>query len=158
MALCVHAGINSPTAHNFFINSTFMLFKLSVINSFHGLIMENIPAMFPKARWGFVEVSAQWIPYLANDLALRFRKRGKRLPEGFMKQLNMYVACQVTDDLPAILPVAGEDNLVVGTDYGHSDTSSEIEALRLMRGNKDIPDRVIDKILGANAMALYGLK
>lgn len=158
LAICVHAGINSPTAHNLFINSTFMLFKLSVINAFHNLIMENIPAMFPKIRWGFVEVSAQWIPYLANDLALRFRKRGKQFPEDFMKAFNMYVACQVTDDLSAILPVSGEDNLVIGTDYGHSDTSSEIEALRLMRGNRKVPDRVIDKILGDNPKALYGLK
>jgi predicted TIM-barrel fold metal-dependent hydrolase len=157
LALCVHAGNNSPTAHDFFIDSSFMLFKLAVINSFHGLIMENVPAMFPKARWGFIEVSAQWIPYVLNDLELRFRKRGKRLPKNALKEFNMYVACQVTDDLPAILAVAGEDNLVVGTDYGHSDTSTEIEALRMMRGKEGISPGIIDKILGANAKALYGM-
>ena len=157
LALCIHAGNNSPTAHDFFIDSSFMLFKLAVINSFHGLIMENVPSMFPKARWGFVEVSAQWIPYVFNDISLRLRKRGKRLPDNPMKAFNMYVACQVTDDLPAVLAVSGEDNLVVGTDYGHSDTSTEIEALRLLREKKEIPTRVIDKILGDNAKALYGL-
>ena len=157
LALCIHAGNNSPTAHDFFIDSSFMLFKLAVINSFHGLIMESVPEMFPKARWGFVEVSAQWIPYVLNDLALRFRKRGRRLPDNVLKAFNMYVACQVTDDLPAILPVSGEDNLVIGTDYGHSDTSTEIEALRMMRGKEGIPERIIDKILGDNPKALYGL-
>ena len=34
------------------------------------------------------------------------------------------------DDLPYVLPVAGDDNLIIGTDYGHSDSSSEIEALQ----------------------------
>jgi aminocarboxymuconate-semialdehyde decarboxylase len=157
MALCIHAGNNSPTAHDFFIDAGFMVFKLAVINAFHGLIGENVPGMFPKARWGFIEVSAQWLPYVFNDLELRFRKRGKRLPDNPLKAYNMYVACQVTDDLPAVLAVAGEDNLVIGTDYGHSDTSTEIEALRLVRGKPGVPPGVVDKILGDNPKALYGL-
>lgn len=157
MALCVHAGNNSPTNFGFYTDSTFMIFKLSVINTFHSLIMHGIPGMYPKARWGFVEVSAQWIPYVENDLALRFRKRGRRFPKNFLKEYNMYVACQVTDDLPAVLRASGEDNLVIGTDYGHSDTSSEIEALRMMRGKEGVPERIIDKILWDNPKALYAL-
>jgi predicted TIM-barrel fold metal-dependent hydrolase len=69
----------------------------------------------------------------------------------------MYVACQTTDDLPVILKDAGEDNLVIGTDYGHNDTSSQIEALRLLRSEGSVPSDIVDKILGANARALYGL-
>jgi predicted TIM-barrel fold metal-dependent hydrolase len=92
-----------------------------------------------------------------NDLALRFRKSGRRLPKDLLKTYNIYVACQVTDDLPIILPCAGEDNLVIGTDYGHTDTSSEIEALRLLKSRGTIPTHVIDKILGANPARLYGL-
>jgi predicted TIM-barrel fold metal-dependent hydrolase len=56
-----------------------------------------------------------------------------------------------------ILPYAGEDNLVIGTDYGHSDSSTEIEALRLLKQDGKVPARVIDKILGDNPRALYGL-
>jgi len=29
---------------------------------------------FPDLRWGFIEVSASWVPYATNDLALRFGK------------------------------------------------------------------------------------
>jgi predicted TIM-barrel fold metal-dependent hydrolase len=121
------------------------------------LVMDGIPAMFPKLRWAFVEVSAEWIPYMLNDLALRFKRRGKRLPASPLAANNMYVACQVTDDLPTILRVAGEDNLVVGTDYGHHDTSTEIEALRLLKSGGKVPPAVVDKILGDNAYRLYGL-
>ena len=74
-----------------------------------------------------------------------------------MAENRMYVACQTTDDLPVVLRDTGEDNLVIGTDYGHNDTSSQIEALRLLRSEGSVPARVIDKILGDNARALYGL-
>ena len=120
-------------------------------------MMEGIPAMFPKARWAFIEASSQWVPYVLNDLSVRLRKRGRRLPENPLKAYNMYVTCQVTDDLPMVLPYAGEDNLIIGTDYGHSDTSSEIEALRLLKERGTIPAGAIDKILGANPCRLYGL-
>ena len=39
----------------------------------------------------------------------------------------MYVTCQVDEDLPYILKVAGEDNLMVGSDYTHRDPSMEYE-------------------------------
>jgi hypothetical protein len=28
-----------------------------------------------------------------------------------------------------IMPIAGEDNLVIGTDYGHADSATELNAL-----------------------------
>jgi predicted TIM-barrel fold metal-dependent hydrolase len=158
LPLCLHSGTNAFQIHDFFQDeSGFNKFKLSVVGAFHGLMIEGIPQMFPKTRWGFVEVSSQWLPYVMNDLALRFKRRGKRMPANPLKANNMYVACQVTDDLPGILRVAGEDNLVVGTDYGHHDTSTEIEALRMLKKDGKISSAAVDKILGANARALYGL-
>ena len=157
LALCFHAGNNSLTIHDFFIADPFSKFKLAVVGAFHNLVMQGIPGMFPKVRWGFVEVSAQWIPYVLKDLGHRLKRAGKRLPPNPLKTLNMYVACEVNDDLATILPYAGEDNLVIGTDYGHSDTSAEIQALRLLKTEGKIPPSVIDKILGDNARALYGL-
>lgn len=158
LAVCVHAGTNSSAIHDLYEGETgFSRFKLPVVGTFHSLLMEGTPALFPKLRWGFVEVSAQWVPYALNDLRLRFRKLGRPVPENVMAENRMYVACQTTDDLPAVLRDAGEDNLVIGTDYGHNDTSSQIEALRLLRSEGSVPAGVIDKILGDNARALYGL-
>ena len=158
LAVCVHAGTNSSAIHDLYEGETgFSRFKLPVVGTFHSLLMEGTPALFPKLRWGFVEVSAQWVPYALNDLRLRFRKIGRPVPENVMAENRMYVACQTTDDLPVVLRDTGEDNLVIGTDYGHNDTSSQIEALRLLRSEGSVPARVIDKILGDNARALYGL-
>ncbi len=70
---------------------------------------------------------------------------------------NFYVACQVNEDIQYIADIAGHGQLVVGTDYGHHDTSTEIEAMRLMKEKSNIAPGLIDDILGANACALYGL-
>ena len=65
-----------------------------------------------------------------------------------VKANNIWVTCQTDDDLPYVLKYAGEDNIVVGTDYGHQDQSSEIEAMRVMREKGEVDPRVIDKIMG----------
>ncbi|MEE8283826.1 MAG: amidohydrolase family protein, partial [Alphaproteobacteria bacterium] len=116
----------------------------------------DTPAKFPDLRWGFIEVSAQWIPYMLNDLELRLKRRGRPFSKTILKDNNFFVACQVTDDLAHILDFIGPDNLVIGTDYGHHDTSTQIEALRMIRDDGKLPADVVDKILGDNAARLYG--
>ena len=61
------------------------------------------------------------------------------------------------DDLPYVLKYSGDDMLVIGTDYGHNDTSSEILALRKLQEDGSLPPPVVRKILDDNARALYGL-
>ena len=74
-----------------------------------------------------------------------------------LKENRIYVTCQTDDDLDHVLSYAGEDHLVIGTDYGHADNAAEIVALRKLRTDGKLPARVIDKILGDNPRALYGL-
>jgi predicted TIM-barrel fold metal-dependent hydrolase len=98
------------------------------------------------------------VPYALNDLEIKYRMfRNQEMPGNLLKENNIWVACQSTDDLDYVLSYAGEDNLVVGTDYGHHDTSTEIEALRTIQSGGKIPAHVCDKIMGANAKALYGI-
>jgi len=56
-----------------------------------------------------------------------------------------------------VLSYAGQDNLIIGSDYGHADTSSELEALRNLKRQGKVPARVIDNILDDNPRAFYGL-
>ena len=69
----------------------------------------------------------------------------------------MYVTCEVTDDLPNVIKAAGDDNLIIGTDYGHSDSATEIQALRLLRSKEEIAPVLVDKILCHNPARFYGL-
>jgi predicted TIM-barrel fold metal-dependent hydrolase len=157
LPICVHSASGSHTISDFFGDDNFSKFKLAVVAGCHSLLMEGTPQLFPKLRWGFIEVSAQWIPYVLNDAGLRLKRRGRTLPEQPLKANNIYVACQVTDDLPYILSYAGEDNLVIGTDYGHADNATEIEALRLLKQNGAVAPHIVDKILSDNARKLYGI-
>ena len=56
-----------------------------------------------------------------------------------------------------MLQYAGEDNLVIGTDYGHADTSSDLYAIKELQAREDLDPRVVQKIVDDNARALYGL-
>lgn len=79
------------------------------------------------------------------------------LPICFHAGNNMYVACQVTDDLDCVLKYAGETQLVLGTDYGHADTATEIEAMRKLGAEGKVPEATAARILEDAARALYGL-
>jgi predicted TIM-barrel fold metal-dependent hydrolase len=74
-----------------------------------------------------------------------------------LRDNHLYVTCQTDDDLPYVLKYAGDDNLVIGTDYGHNDTATEIEALRYLKTGGEVSGQTVKKILGENAQALYGL-
>jgi predicted TIM-barrel fold metal-dependent hydrolase len=79
------------------------------------------------------------------------------LSKNVLKDKRVWVTCQTDDDLDYILSYAGEDTLVIGTDYGHSDNASEIEALRKLRNDGRVAAQIINKILDDNPRALYAL-
>jgi predicted TIM-barrel fold metal-dependent hydrolase len=72
----------------------------------------------------------------------------------------MFVTCMVDEDLPYVLRLAGEDNLMIGSDYTHRDQSMEYEYERLLRERVDqgeISASVMRKILYDNPKEAYGL-
>jgi len=162
LPIAVHIGNNNPTYDEIWskdaAGGTFGRLRTVSVAACHALITNEIPKMFPRLRFGFIEASAQWIPYMVHDLRRRLETRGRQLDPEPLKANNIWVTCQTDDDLPYVLKYAGEDNIVVGTDYGHQDQSSEIEAMRVMRDKGEVQARVIDKIMGDNAVALYGLQ
>lgn len=158
LAIVLHSGVGSFTVHETYRSDPgFNRFKLSGVGAFHDLIWNDLPGKFPKVRWGFVELSAQWVPYALNDLDLRLSRMGRGVGENPLSDNNIYIACQVTDDLDYIIDTVGDNNIVVGTDYGHNDTSTEIQALRKLRTDGKIPSNSADKILDENSRRLYGL-
>jgi predicted TIM-barrel fold metal-dependent hydrolase len=159
LPVCVHSATGSFDVHNFFLDeSGFSKFKLAVVGSFHTLIFNDIPAKFPRTRFAFIEVSSQWVPYAIHDYARRKERGGAPVDKSDVLRKNrIWVACQTDDDLPYVFKYAGEDYLVIGTDYGHNDTSSEILALRKLKEDGAVPPHIVNKILDDNARALYGL-
>lgn len=158
LAVCMHSGNNSFAVNDLNRDDlSFMRFKFQVVGACHALLMEGLPERFPEVRWGFIEVSAQRIPYVLNDIEQRFKRQGRSFSKSILADNRMYVGCQTSDDLAYVLTYSGEDTLVIGTDYGHADQATEIEALRRISDVHGLDAAVLNKILCTNAAALYGL-
>jgi predicted TIM-barrel fold metal-dependent hydrolase len=160
LPICVHAGNGSVVLDDLYLKESAQISrsKLPALGAFHDIVLSGLPSKFPALRFGMIETSASWVPYMCHDLKARLARIYDRQVdmETILRDNRIYVACQTDDDLPYVLRYAGEDNLVIGSDYGHNDTSSELEAIRRLRDGGTLPARVIDKILDDNARALYG--
>jgi aminocarboxymuconate-semialdehyde decarboxylase len=161
MAVGVHVGNASPQnldlVSQYNGGGSFWKFRLPVIGAFHSVIMSEVPRLFPTLRFHWAEAAAQWVPYVVKDLQRRWGAQGKELPSNPLKAYRQYVSCQTDDDVDYVLRYAGEENLVIGTDYGHNDQSTEIEALRNLKNLGTITDRQYEKITYDNPKALFAL-
>jgi len=137
--------------------TAFGLFRIPTVSACHALILSDIPKKFPDLRWGFIEASAGWVPWIITEAKNRYLGAGRKFPDNVLKEYNIYVTCQTDDDIPYILKCAGEDNIVIGTDYGHFDPSSEIDAISVFKNMSGISDDAMSKILFNNPKMLYGL-
>ena len=126
------------------------------MGAFHNLLYRGIPDRFPGLRWGFIELSSQWLPYAVHDLSRRLERRGMPMKQNPLRDNHVWVACQTDDDLPEVMRYVGDDNLVIGTDYGHADSATEIHALQTMKRENSAGPATM-KILDDNPRALYGL-
>lgn len=162
MAMVVHiangsAWLNDLYRHPVPIAATLHRFRIPTVAAFNDVLLSEIPHQFPKLRWGFVEASSQWLPWVLHEAKNRFKTLGRDWHDNIAREYRMFVTCENSDDLPYIVKEAGDDCLVVGTDYGHTDISSDIDAIKLFRQRSDLSDGVKRKILSDNARALYGI-
>jgi len=56
-----------------------------------------------------------------------------------------------------VISYAGEENIVIGTDYGHGDTSSELNAISRFKAMEDLDPQVKRKILSDDPRRFYGI-
>jgi predicted TIM-barrel fold metal-dependent hydrolase len=94
---------------------------------------------------------------VVRELTKRLAHRGQRLEGNVLRDNRIFVTCQVDDDLPHILQYAGEETLVIGTDYGHADTATELNAMRDLQAREDVDGRVLRRIVDDNARELYAI-
>ena len=164
MAIAVHIANGNPANCDLLRyfpgtqrTNGFALFRAPTVVSCFMLLMSEVPQLFPKLRWGFIETSAQWVPWVYNEAARRYQVDGRKFPEDPFREYNIFVTCQTDDDLPWVLKYAGEHSLIIGTDYGHTDPSSELDAISIFQGQSGISQENKDRILHYNPKALYNL-
>lgn len=162
MAMAIHIANASPGLRDFLLSrydkgGGMAPFRLPTIMTCFSLMMSEVPQVFPNLRWGFIESSAQWVPWIVNETKRRSSTVDKEIPENPFRAFKVYVTAQTDDDFPYIFKYAGEDNVAIGTDYGHTDASSELDAISVFRNLKDVSDEAKRKVLCDNPKALYAL-
>ena len=162
MAIAIHiangnAWLNDLYRHPVAIAATLHRFRVPTVAAFSDVLLSEIHQIFPKLRFGFIEASSQWLPWVLHEAKNRFKTLGREWPDNLAREYRMFVTCENSDDLPYIVQQAGEDCLVIGTDYGHTDTSSDVDAIKVFKARSDLAPEVKRKILSDNARALYGL-
>ena len=166
LPICIHLGSGEPDLSDAAagVASGMIHLILPVLDAFHTLITHDVPQQFPNLRFGFIETTASWVPYLLTELRRGHDRmswlQAFEMHQDLLKANRFYVTCDTFDDLPHVLSIAGDDNLIIGSDYGHADMSAEIDALQVLqdRGEQgQISQSAVKKLLDDNARALYGL-
>jgi hypothetical protein len=126
--------------------------------AFRDLIHNKIPEQFPKLKFGFIEASAGWVPFMLHILKRLFRDKWKfSADQDMFREYRIFVACEADEDVSYIAQYTGQDHLVIGSDYGHQDPSEERHLVAAMRAREDIPRQLTDKIFFDNPKLLYPL-
>ena len=157
LPICIHTATGSQMLFDLHRGDPVSSFRLPLLGAFHTLVYAGIPQQFPRLRWGFIEATAQWVPWQVNYLTQRLRKAGRPPTGNILQDNRLYVTCETVDDIGYIARYAGADNLVIGTDYGHDDPTAELAALRRLRHEGLVDPALVQKIVEDNPRALYGL-
>lgn len=161
LPICIHQAMGSPTMMGLFDiqrHSTFSQSRLLPLIAFRNIVANKIPERFPDLKFGFIEACAGWIPFLMHHLRRSMRKGWKFSSSiDLFREYRLFVTCEADEDIPYLIQFAGEDNLIIGSDYGHPDASEEPELVAVMGARKDLTKDVADKILSTNAREFYSL-
>ena len=168
LPICVHTGQSSRQLLDLFdleLNGTFATSHVPPIVGFRDLVSSAIPEKFPALKFGFLEVSASWVPFLYHHLKRSARPRpsfpNARWKFSSCKELfrdyRIYVACEADEDIPYLAEFIGEDNLLIGSDYGHNDPAEEKLLVQTMKSRKDLAPGLVEKIFTDNPKRFYGL-
>ena len=91
------------------------------------LVANHIPEQFPRLRFGFIEAGASWVPYVLHNLKRQFRVEDDHWGPRYFAENRIFIACEANEDLPYLMQYIGEDQLIIGSDYGHNDPSEEAQ-------------------------------
>ncbi|MFO1427357.1 MAG: amidohydrolase family protein [Steroidobacteraceae bacterium] len=162
MPICVHIGNASPSFRNIRRNAQNRpsRFHMSVptLMSFTALATSEVSTLFPKLRFGFFEVGSSWLTYLVVQAhKVRDDRDRKAFTRQVLEERNLFVTCEEHEELPLILQYAGDNRIVIGSDYGHpGDVDETILVQQKLRARKDITEAQKSRILSGNAETLFG--
>jgi predicted TIM-barrel fold metal-dependent hydrolase len=161
LPICVHTAIGNTTLLDLIDverNHSFLASRVLPLVAFRDIVANKIPELFPRLRFGFIEASAGWVPFLVHILKRLLRDRWQYGSSAdLFHDYRLFVACEADEDVAYIARYTGAENLIIGSDYGHNDPSAERQLVATMRAREDIPNELTEKILCENPRRLYPL-
>jgi predicted TIM-barrel fold metal-dependent hydrolase len=178
--VCIHSG-GPYLGYSLALARTQVSLKISlyVQDAFLSLLMSGTCAKFPGLRFGFIEAGSGWVPSAlyeanfdtlaksgANRTLVAARATGDEttalIPaqhyDELLEREQLFVTCEAGENLSNLVGLIGDDNLCVGTDFGHSDRSALIYAHSEIAARDDLRAETKLKLTETNARALYGLR
>jgi predicted TIM-barrel fold metal-dependent hydrolase len=128
------------------------------------LIHSGVPARYPRLKIGFTEAGVAWVPYMMWRMD-KYYQEYRRLvpflekrPSDYMKE-RMWFATQPIEEpddprdlVTTIGLYGGEDRTLFASDWPHHDFDHPKALLKL-----PMPEATKRKIMGENALALFGI-
>jgi len=126
------------------------------------IICGGIAEQFPRLRFAFLEAGCGWLPYWMHRLREHYERRTAEVPLMKKEPLEYLLggSCYITTEpdevmLPAVIEEFGDDYILFGSDYPHSDSKFP-NAVKFLRGRSDIAETSKQKILSNGVKFLYG--
>jgi predicted TIM-barrel fold metal-dependent hydrolase len=160
LAIGMHSANGSLTVQEIYRDEFFGFGRVKslMLAAFHSWIMEGMSQRFPALRIGFIEVGCSWLPYMLGDIRRRHELMDKEFTDNPLGDNRIFVTAEIHEDLAYVVGKLGADNLMVGTDYGHSDVTAQTAALAKLKTECGLLPEAVEKILDANPRAFYGLQ
>lgn len=171
LPICMHTGQAwAPTNNHLAMLNT--PGAATLLSAFSSVVGGKLPSKFPGLRFAFIEAGAGWVPYAlwmqrASTTLNSFDNRSALDPEavlraaevqrGILTELNIWVTCETSEDISYLIDVLGDDQLIVGSDYGHPDRASIRDAHGLMYKIPGVKESSADKLTSLNAANFYGV-
>jgi len=166
--------IGSERYQGFQMFPTALGFPLTYMVTAARLIFSGALDRFPALRFAFFEGGIGWVPWLMRTLdhhmpseapvssAVRAffkgRRRIRKAPSEYFQQF--YIAAVSWEDyLPEIVGMWPDHHIIIGSDFDHGDAiSTWPRTVRPIKEMSRLSDADKEKILGGNAMRLFGIR
>jgi len=183
MPMCIHTGPGCPALTSVIdnrIGGSFPGVRMLPLMAAQNLITNRIPERFHNFRIGFIETGASWVPYVLHYVERDWRRRKAidvpHLGPELFQDYRIFCAIESDEDIPYLMDIIGQDNLITGSDYGHhggqlptldpdsftnrtrgGDPSADLSVMGTLQAREDLPGEALQKILVDNPKRFYGL-
>jgi predicted TIM-barrel fold metal-dependent hydrolase len=128
------------------------------------IVCGGIVELFPRLRFAFLEAGCGWLPYWLQRLHEHYERRAsemplmKREPLEYIASGSCYFGTEPDETmLPEVLRVIGDDYILYGSDYPHTDSKFP-NSTKWLSDRSDLSESAKEKILGRNGSQFLGLE